>query len=207
MPLDLTPCRRVSRLRSTRTEQGDVTEIDRLLTPPTSSSRRRPGSHPLALSHRPDPGLRRDDGNRERRLPTDRRQSASPNVVIPAKAGTQSVRRLTHPWVPACAGMTKGGKRLLPAPKPPPPSKKGLSYNIRLCQRRSRHFHSVDKSCRGPGCGYRHDRVRPAAGEVQTGGRTRLNFPELWHKVMAARHSNADADMMVCEPQARRAKW
>src|SRR3546814_13474921 len=28
--------------------------------------------------------------------------------VIPANAGTQSARRLAHPWVPAFAGMTKG---------------------------------------------------------------------------------------------------
>lgn len=27
--------------------------------------------------------------------------------VIPAKAGTQSVRRLAHHWVPAFAGMTR----------------------------------------------------------------------------------------------------
>ena len=31
-----------------------------------------------------------------------------PYFVIPAKAGTQSVRQLAHPWVPAFAGMTKG---------------------------------------------------------------------------------------------------
>ena len=30
-----------------------------------------------------------------------------PIFVIPAKAGTQSVRRLTPHWVPAFAGMTK----------------------------------------------------------------------------------------------------
>ena len=30
-----------------------------------------------------------------------------PNLVIPAKARTQSVRRLTPLWVPAFAGMTK----------------------------------------------------------------------------------------------------
>ena len=31
-----------------------------------------------------------------------------PYFVIPAKAGTRSVRKLTHPWVSAFAGMTKG---------------------------------------------------------------------------------------------------
>ena len=38
---------------------------------------------------------------------TDCGRPASPDFVIPAKAGTQSVRRLTPLWVPAFAGMTK----------------------------------------------------------------------------------------------------
>jgi len=38
---------------------------------------------------------------------TDRRRSAFHNLVIPAKAGIQSVRRLTPHWIPAFAGMTK----------------------------------------------------------------------------------------------------
>jgi hypothetical protein len=38
----------------------------------------------------------------------ERRHSHFP-FVIPAKAGIQSMRRPTYPWIPAFAGMTKTG--------------------------------------------------------------------------------------------------
>src|SRR3546814_6346900 len=51
------------------------------------------------------------------RKTTDRRRSAFHNLVIPAKAGIQSVRRLAPHWIPAFAGMTKSEERPLPTPK------------------------------------------------------------------------------------------
>ena len=39
-----------------------------------------------------------------------KRPSRSSYIVIPAKAGTQSVRRLIPDWVPAFAGMTNVGE-------------------------------------------------------------------------------------------------
>src|SRR3546814_3219296 len=61
-------------------------------------------------------------------LSTGRRRSAFHNLVIPAKAGIQSVRRLTPHWIPAFAGMTKSEGRQLPAPKPPSQKTAVLHY-------------------------------------------------------------------------------
>ncbi|SBV32670.1 protein of unknown function [uncultured Sphingopyxis sp.] len=55
--------------------------------------------------------------------------------VIPAKAGTQSMRRLTPDWVPAFAGMTNDWVCPLPTPKPPSAArKKSLFYIIAPCR-------------------------------------------------------------------------